>query len=231
MQFLANSLRAARARGNYLSGARTWIRSRGGDPTALSDPTVKAVETGAARLSALLPSPAPALLPADLVTVCRTFASVPEGLLLTAAITIGFFGFLRTSNLLSPAATLWGGPHTLHQRDILPYDSGLIVMLRSTKTLGSDQQPTVLALPHLPGSPACPTRAWLRYVRTSPGGPGDPAFLLRDGSPLTTDTLVGAIRLALRASGCPYADRVSSHSLRRGGGPGCPGVRRPTGGP
>ena len=217
VQFLANSLRAARARGNYLSGARTWIRERGGDPSALSDPMVKAVETGAVRLSATAPSPAPALLPADLVTVCRAFSALPEGPLLTAAVTIGFFGFLRTSNLLSPAATLWGGPHTLQRRDIQLYAGGLLVVLRSTKTSGPDQQPTVLALPRLPGSPACPTTAWVRYAASSRGGPGDPAFLLGNGSPLATDALVGTLRLVLRNAGCPYADRVSSHSLRRGG--------------
>ena len=178
---------------------------------------VKAVETGAVRLSAALPSPAPALLPADLVTICRTFTTLPEGPLLTAAVTIGFFGFLRTSNLLSPTATLWGGPHTLQRRDIQLYAGGLLVVLRSTKTSGPDQHPTVLALPRLPGSPACPTHAWIRYATSSTGGAGDPAFLLRNGTPLTTDALVGALRLALRNAGCPYADRVSSHSLRRGG--------------
>ena len=101
--------------------------------------------------------------------------------------------------------------------DIVSGPSGLLVTIRSTKTLKVARDPVVLALPRLPGSYACPSAAWDAYVAGVPGLPMSPAFLLSTGRALTTRVMVNMLKRALVVLGCPYAQSTSSHSLRRGG--------------
>ena len=216
-QFLANSLTSPASRSNYTSGAKLWIEERGGDTTALRAYEPNAVAKGAAALKPHKTTPAPALLPTDLVKVCSYLQSAEDGPPLIAALTLGFFAFLRASNLLSPSTTLWSGPHTLARKHIKLTDTGLLVLISSSKTIGPTSDPVVLSIPKLPGSPACPTQAWASYVKKVPASPLSPAFTLRDGSPLTPGQLTAVVRHALGAIGCPYAASFSCHSLRRGG--------------
>lgn len=217
MQYLANSLTAIISRRNYVCGAKAWIDERGGNSSTLSSREAKAVLKGAAALSPSLLHPAPGLLPHDLVNICTFLDKVNNGLVIKAAITIGFFGFLRSSNLLCPDATLWGGPHTLTRSHILAHPTGLAVVLTSTKTLRLHSTPTVLALPRIEHSPACPTAAWEAYTLLHPAHPTSTAFTLADGSALVPAHVVHAMRTALVCTGCPYAHNISMHSLRRGG--------------
>ena len=143
--------------------------------------------------------------------------NLQDGPTYKAALTMGYFGFLRASNLLCPIASTWGGPHTLKRSDVLIHPSGILILLRSTKTLVPDVSPRVVALPRIHSSPACPTQAWKDYITAVPAALDKPAFLLKDGSPLTPSRLVQVLRMTLIVLGCPYAQAVSSHSLRRGG--------------
>ena len=217
IQFLANSLASPLSVKNYACGARLWITDRGGDASALLSKLAKDLEKGIIKLSSHTPAPAPPLMPSDLVKLCLAFDHHHEGPTLKAALTMGYFGFLRTSNLLSPSATLWGGPHTLRVQDVLAHATGLILLLRSSKTIKAGHQPGVLALPRIPTSLACPTKAWEDYIRHVNPHPMAPAFLLTSGVPLSTYSLMSVIRSLLQAMGCPYAILTSSHSLRRGG--------------
>ena len=168
MQFLVNSLSAHQTRKNYVSGARTWVLDRDGDPSPLTSKKAKAVLKGAMNINPYAPSPAPPLLPEDLTAVCSLLATMNNGLIFRAALTLGFFGFLRASNLLTPSATLWAGPHSIRRRDVLLHPQGLAVVLRSSKTIKLTDTPEVLALPYIPGAPACPTAAWVDYVTMYP---------------------------------------------------------------
>ena len=217
MQYLANSLTAVISRRNYVCGAKNWIAEHAGNPATLSSTEAKTILKGAARLHPSVYTPAPPLLPPDLLTICNYLDQCPDGLPYKAALTIGFFGFLRSSNLLCPDATLWGGPHTLSRCQIIPHSSGLIVVLTSTKTIRQSSQPTVLSLPLIPSSPVCPTSAWLAYTAAYPSHPSSPAFTHGSGAPLLPSHLVNVMRSVLANSGCQYAHKVSMHSLRRGG--------------
>ena len=225
---MAISLTSPASRSNYTSGAKLWIEERGGDASALRAFQPNAVAKGAANLKPHKASPAPALTPADLVRVCRHLARSEDGPPpLVAALSMGFFAFLRASNLLCPSTTLWAGPHTLSRGDIRTANSGLLVLISSSKTIGPGSEPAVLSLPRIPGSPACPTQAWENYTRLYPASPLFPAFTLKDGTPLTPGHLTAQVRSALGVLGCPYAATFSSHSLRRGGSQaavraGCP---------
>jgi hypothetical protein len=216
-QFLANSLTSPASRANYTSGAKIWIEERGGDGSALRAHEPNAVAKGAANLNPHRPKPAPAITPNDLVAVCRHLSTTEDGPTLIAALTLGFFAFLRASNLLCPTTTLWAGPHTLSRKDITTTTDGLLVLITSSKTIGPGSDPVVLHLPRIPGSPACPTQAWVSYTTKVPGSPLSPAFTLSNGSPLIPAQLTATVRYSLGTLGCPYAATFSSHSLRRGG--------------
>ena len=106
---------------------------------------------GAFRLAPTLPNPAPPLLPQDLISVCNYLDSTNSGKPIKAAICIGYFAFLRASNLLSPSALLWMGPHTLSRADIVSSNQGLVVTLKSSKTILPGMIPTSLHLPEYLG--------------------------------------------------------------------------------
>lgn len=216
-QYLANTLKSKISRKCYTSGATIWIQERGGDPSPLVSLEAKTVAKGAYRLAPHIPNPAPALTPSDLIEVCKYLDQAPSGLPVKAAITIGFFAFLRASNLLSPTALLWTGPHTLTRGDIVSNIDGLWVIIRSSKTILPGTPPTVIELPRIPGSPACPAAAWDAYQDMYPGPLHGPAFLTFDGHPLTPTQMVVVLQSVLSKLGCPYASSIRSHSLRRGG--------------
>ena len=216
-QYLANSLSSPATRRNYTSGARIWIQARGGDASQLSSVESQAVSKGAAKLRPHKPTPAPALTPRDLVLVCQYLDHAYQALPVKAALTVGYFSFLRASNLLSPTTSLWSGPHTLCRRDVTSSPTGLVVVIHTSKTISQADKPAILSLPRIPNSPACPATAWDNYVAQVPASPYSPAFLLFDGTPLNPTQMCVVVREALSAVGCTYAMKFSGHSLRRGG--------------
>lgn len=220
IQFLANSLTCPRSRRNYVSGAKHYILDHAGDPSNLFSPEANAVAKGAARLKPHTPNPAAPLTPDELVYTCIYIDTFNLGLEVKAALLFAYFGFLRSSNTVSPTQTDWGGPHTLKRQDIIRHPGGLYVVIHSSKTLQVYDDPVTLALPSIPGCPACPTSAWDLYTSYTPGAPTDPAFVTPDGLPLTNGPIVKAMRDCATKRGWDPARRLSMHSLRRGGARG-----------
>ena len=128
---------------------------------------------------------APPLRPPHLLALIRFLISLgPSTLIPVAALLVGYFSFLRQSNLVSPSAADWGGPHTLRRRDIRPHALGLSLLVRSSKTIKSPQQMTQLVVPFVPGSPLCPVAAWSRAARACPAPDSTPAFMAGADTPL-----------------------------------------------
>ena len=216
-QFLANSLKSPISRKCYTSGAVLWLADHGGNPFSLVCRQAKQVAAGAALLNPHAPCPAPPLTPHDLLQVCAYLDTAPSGRVVKAATCIGFFSFLRSSNLLAPSVLLWRGPHTLTRKDVVSGEHGLFITIRSSKTIKLGTSPTVLSLPRIPGSIACPATAWDAYVNATPAPPGSPAFVTPFGAPLTPAQMTLVLQTGLARKGCPYAGEVTLHSLRRGG--------------
>ena len=51
------------------------------------------------------------------------------------------------------------------------------------------------------GSALCPVAVILAYLAIHPGTPGGPLFIYSDGSPLSRDRLIAAVRRALAEAG------------------------------
>lgn len=132
-----------------------------------------------------------------------------------AALLLGYACFLRSSNLLSPTVSEWGGPHTLYVSDVTPAPYGLVVLLRSSKTI-KGSAPVCLQVYRISNTQCCPVRTWFNYLNISKPAINGPAFMINAVTPLTPRPLVNFIRLALQAAGEPLYNKFSLHSLRRG---------------
>lgn len=215
-RFMANSYSSPSSTKNYLSGAKYWVTTHGGDPSAFSSIEVAEIIKAVTSESTHVPQQAPPLLPADLRIICAYLdAHLHVHMAIKPCILISYACMLRSSNVVSPNLTVWAGAHTLLARDVRFNNGGLNVIIRSSKSKAS-QAPTLLRVEPADHALVCPVRAWLEYAREVTIQPLGPAFLTDRGAPLTAAPVVEAMRSALQAAGAPNVARVSMHSLRRG---------------
>lgn len=215
-KYLANSFISPATVNNYISGARHWIQSHKGDNSSSNSHESQAVGKSCSKASNHVPSPAPPLTPALLKIICRFIDTYSEvGSAVKPALLIGYYCFLRSSNILSPSEHSWGGPHTLLASDIVHSELGLSVTIRSTKSYSSPI-PIRVFIPNSPVLSMCPVRAWVEYKLVVNPWPMGPAFVTRNGVPLTPTRVVQLIRLALKSTGISAFKNYSMHSIRRG---------------
>lgn len=215
-QYLKNSQFAPTSVKNYLSGAKTWIAEHGGDSGPFLSFEFQQLYAGISKRSEHSPRRAAPLTPDHLRTIALfldSTPSAPRGA--KPCILLGYFTFLRSSNLLSPSMSSWGGPHTISAQDIHLSDEGVTITVRSTKTK-SASKPVATTIPWHPDPVICPARAWMRYFHQVRPWILGPAFLTDNRQPLTARHLVGFMRLALQNCHDIIPARVSMHSLRRG---------------
>ena len=221
IMYLSDSLASPGAALNYLSGARTWVRMVNGATNGFDSYSVALMKRGIQRNSAHRVIQAPPLAPADIKNVVIFMRSAgPNGLVLTAAILIGYFTLIRQSNLLVPD-NVNSDSHVVRTKDITATSTEIIIKLRSTKTRWKSGPPLHIAVPAIRGSPYCPATAWLKYIARLHPPRNGPAFIDVNGLPLKPRALLGTMRLALAVAGHPRAQAFTLHSLRRGGAQAC----------
>ena len=134
-----------------------------------------------------------------------------------AAICFMFVGFIRQGNLAPRAVGAFDATRHLTRDDISRHAKGLLVRLKWTKTMQSSCTPTSVCLPQIPGSPLCPTAAYVALLQVDPtSSPGQPFVRYLDGNPITAAYLTAQWRTLIWAAGLDPAG-FSLHSLRRGG--------------
>lgn len=216
VQYLANTYKAISTVKNYISGVRHWINDHKGDDSGFASSYVASVIKYNAKKSSHVPSRAPPHTVNHLRVLCRFFdynINIPP--VFKAALLLGYACFLRSSNLLSPTVSEWGGPHTLNVSDVIHAPHGLIVILRSSKTI-KNGRPVSLHVYRVPNTSCCPVSAWYNYLSISKPALDGPAFMIIAVTPLTPRPLVSFIRVALQEAGVPLYDKFSLHSIRRG---------------
>ena len=137
-----------------------------------------------------------------------------------AACLVGFFSIFRKSNLLVPSLSRFDPSKHLCCSDVVFSNTGVILSFRWSKTIQFRQRILQIPLPHLPGSPFCPSSALLLTTKLLP-----PAFsprpLFCSQLPshiqvLTQTEFVTALRHNIDRLGI-NSSMYSSHSLRHGG--------------
>ena len=150
----------------------------------------------------------------NICLVCDNLRSI--GIVLKVAFTLGFFGFIRQSNLAPSSPQHFdAGRHTTRS-DIMIQISGLLVWLKWSKTHQVPGIPATIPIPSLPGHCTDPLAAYHHMLHAVPTRhPNEPLLSLPNGSLITCLYLQRALCCILWALGLP-ATAFSLHALRRG---------------
>lgn len=203
---------------SYLSGLRCLQIQLGlGNPFAEALPRLDYVLTGIKRVEASGGSTPRVRLPITIDILQHlhdAWLSQPtstEGVMLWAAASVGFFGFLRSGEFTVPSAEAYDPNTHLNLSDVALDSRTAPSMVRlSIKQSKTDPfRQGVYIFLGLSGTHICPVRALIKYIGIRPPTPG-PLFMLSTGVPLTRAYLVTNLKAALNDSA------YNGHSFRIG---------------
>ena len=224
MSFIAFLYQRFKAPGsvlNYLSGAKCWVKIKGGNVNAFDDYLVNLVKKGALKMSTHQKIQALPFNISDIKLIIKVFdLSGPDAYVFKAATLIAYFSVLRQSNLVVSGLA---GPssHVVQQRDVQLVHKQLHITVRSSKTTWKPEDQYVICIPNIPNSTYCPVQAWESYYKIAPKNPKSPAFWTTKGKPLTAQVWLGALRFALIKLKYAHPNAYTLHSLRRGSAQSC----------
>ncbi|XP_043217590.1 uncharacterized protein LOC122379432 [Amphibalanus amphitrite] len=217
LRFVADGARRGHSAGAitvHLAGVRQW-HIRHGAAWAGRTERVRLAIRGAAKRPRPPRLPRLAATPGHLRALRRSLRSgdltANDRAAAWAAVLLGFFGALRGSEYLAPAAHSHHHRRTCQWRHISTHRDRLEVQLPASTT---DQlyTGTVVSLPKL-GGPCCPVRAMRRYRTLRPAAPPDqPVFVRSTGAYCTPGWLNGVLRRAALTD----TGKITTHSLRIG---------------
>lgn len=213
VQMLVNSRKTIGTIKNYLSGAKSFIAERGGDPGPFSNHMVINFVKGLKRDSSHIPRQA-VVIPVPIMNrICQLLTSIsPQGEVIAAAILFAFTTMLRQCHIFY---TKHGQMHIIRRGDLELKGDVAIVTVRSSKTTGRAHT-SYIPIHAAPASPLCPFRALRNALALVPGNRHQPIFL----DPSTSSLFPAGygnlmLRSALTAVGFKGAAHASFHSLRR----------------
>lgn len=138
-QFLANNHLAISSVKNYLAGAKTWIAEHNGDISPFLSSELAAMIKSLTKSSDHVTKRAYPLTLHDISLICMYLDSASNTpLAIKSCILTGFYGFLRSSNLVSNSATNWEGPHSLLAWNVIVTSRGLNLVIQRQR-LGETQ--------------------------------------------------------------------------------------------
>ncbi|XP_006822639.1 uncharacterized protein LOC102801650 [Saccoglossus kowalevskii] len=135
---------------------------------------------------------------------CCINMDVTDILMLWAAFTMAFFGFLRVSEFASPTKTTFDLECTLLRSDV-NLGSAITVTIKAAKNDPFRRGHTLTIASS--GSSVCACTTFTQHAL---------AFQFTNGSYLTRQTVTDSIRTLLMQAGIPSAEKYSSHSFRAG---------------
>jgi hypothetical protein len=142
------------------------------------------------------------------------------GLVLRVAMTLGYFGMLRQSNLAPSQAKSWDPSRHTCRGDITFAKPGLVLNIKWTKSAQICNTTPLVPIPHVQGAITDPVAAYRHMLHIAPTRhPEDPLLLLpaRHGRRvITIHTLRKAFAQLLELADLSLS-KYTLHSLRRGG--------------
>ncbi len=139
-----------------------------------------------------------------------------QGVVIKTAILIGFYGFLRASNLCPADSSSFD--HTRHfaREDVIVTQTGLKLRLKWAKNLQSSIQPHIIPIPAVTPIQVDPLTSFVKMCTAVPVHDKKPLFMLNQHVPLTVSKLRSVFALLCEQIGINPLE-FSLHSLRRGG--------------
>ena len=143
----------------------------------------------------------------------------PVDIVFWAACLLGFFAFLRKSNLFAPSTTRFDPSKHLRRGDLTIFPWGVAVSIRWSKTIQFGERAFVAPLPWLHGHPLCPVTAIVKAFSVTRGAEVEgPAFVIPTQGgfiPFLPSRFVTMLKSYLGKLGYK-PELYSGHSFRRG---------------
>ncbi len=139
-----------------------------------------------------------------------------NGLVIKTAVLIGFFGFLRASNLCQQDNQSFDSTRHFARSDVIVSKQGLKLRLKWAKNLQSSIQPHIIPIPAVTPIHIDPLTSFIRMCQAVQVPHHKPLFMLNERTPLTVTKLRSTFALLCKEIGID-SDKYSLHSLRRGG--------------
>ncbi len=220
VEFLARSFTAPGTIRNYISGVNMLHKLTSNQFPAMSSFELSMMLRALDLTMLHTPNRRLPVTPHMLHQICSVCDSLGNtGVVIKVAVLMGYFGFLRQSNIAPRSAATFDHKRHTCRGDIIISPPGLIVVLKWTKTLQRGDQTHLVPLPEIPNSPACPVLAYQHMANIFPTrSSNDPLLTLSGKSPriITCGQLRKAFNAIITNLGYnPHA--YSLHSLRAGG--------------
>ena len=196
---------------NYLSGVWTMHDYYGVPHVDRTSFLIRMTLQGAKRLLGAEADRAAPILPSDLREMYKCIDVRATGdLVFWAAVTLSFRCLLRKSHVTA-------SPHVLRAGDVSFESRGMVVTVRSSKTIQSRERKFIIPVVESPGCVLCPVRWVRKLMRRLRLSPCDPLFMevSPQARPLTYNGYNNQLKAVCAKAG--LIGQFSTHSLRRGG--------------
>ena len=141
------------------------------------------------------------------------------GQIFKATYLLGFFSFLRLSNLVPHTQQLFSPLKHLTPADIFFKQDTAVILIKWSKTLQLNNQIKLLHIPCL-NNALCPVRALKNVLKITPHSNNSPLFQFRSSSgawaPMTDNQVRSNLKMILKNLNLPSA-HVTFHRFRRSG--------------
>ena len=180
-QYLIKTMESPESIGNYLSGIRTILALAGLEIPDAKDRQMQMFTTGLKRTMAHVVKQAEPVTPLILLQMSKVvnYKDKIKVIAWTATL-LGFYMFLRKSNLVPDTMDTFEPLHQFRRKDInlLGLDKAMMCEIRWTKTIQFRQK--VLRFPVLPAQnkAICPVFWTHKMIIDNPGQEEDPLFLI-----------------------------------------------------
>lgn len=138
------------------------------------------------------------------------------GRILRCALSLGYFAFLRQSNLAPPTRASFDPTRHSCRQDVRFAPPGLIFNMKWAKNMQHVEQGREVPLPVVEETLLCPVQSFRDMCSAIPAARCDPLLCWPGGTPVTSSWLVSNLKTLIAGLGLRPAD-FSLHSLRRGG--------------
>lgn len=175
-----NNIKASSIKG-YLASINTYFKLLGRPDCLLEKFMLKTVLRGIKRAQAHTPNGKRPLTPVELLMIRKVIDwSSSRDRTFWACLVIGFWTFLRGSNLVPKSATKFDVDRHLSSLNMSVAEN-VTFALKRTKTIQFNERMLILPLVAVPGSDLCPVQALLDMWALCPLQDSGPLFIFSDG--------------------------------------------------
>lgn len=220
MAFLTFTLTSADSVRNYLSGLKK-LHGYAKIPFPQFSAYADIVFQGVKRLLAHQIKQAEPITPSILKRIAALVdQNDPRQVTIFTAMVVGFYLFLRSSNLTARTQTTFDSGKNLCRGDLRLDNNVALIEIKWSKTIQFFQKKLLFPVIRILDHDICPIEWLHRMVKMTPAGPRDPAFCLQGAAgqllPLTYQQLSDQLKTWIHQIGLPE-NKFSPHGLRHGG--------------